>query len=57
MDVAKNGWYSVQAANEAKKALAYWVAPIPTPIDEYFAFWHAMKALYHLYQVVQEELQ
>ncbi len=54
IDVAKYGWHTVQAVNEAKKALAYWVAPIPTPIDEYFAVCHAIKALYHLYQAGQE---
>lgn len=36
------------AANHAKIAVAYLVAPIPTPADEYFAAWHAAKAMYCL---------
>ena len=44
----KWGANTVNAASHAKIAVAYLVAPIPTPADEYFAAWHAAKAMYCL---------
>ena len=55
--VGKNGYHTVQAAREGSKALAYLLAPIPTPIDEYFAFWHTVKGVYHLIMAGKELLR
>ena len=54
VSVAKWGMNSVNAARHGKIAMAYLAAPIPTPIDEYLAVCHAVKAIYHLFMAGEE---
>ena len=57
ISIGKNGYHSIVAANEANKAMAYFFAPIPSLIDEYFAVCHGLNALYHLYLAGKEAVQ
>lgn len=57
ISTAKYGWHTVQAVREGNRALAYLAAPIPSPIDEFFAVGHAVKGAYHLIMAVREALQ
>ena len=57
ISIGKNGYHSVMAANEGKQAMAYLFAPLPSPVDEYLAVCHGLKALYHLYLAGMEVVQ
>lgn len=48
IDVGMTSYHSYQAARSFKKAMAYYIAPIPTIIDEGIAVGYMVKGLYHL---------
>ena len=55
IDFGMTGYHSTQAARAFKKSLSYYVAPIPTIIDEGMAIGYIVKGVYHLVKAFWEE--
>ena len=55
--VGMTSYHSYQAAYSFKKAMAYYLAPIPTIIDEGLAVGYAVKGLYHLCKCFEEVIK
>ena len=53
IDIGMASYHSIQATRSFKKAIAYAVAPIPTPADEGFAIGYALKGVYHLIRSIE----
>ena len=46
------GYHTYQASRSFKKAMTYYIAPIPTAVDEGFAIGYVLKGVYHLFRVI-----
>ena len=52
IDIGMTGYNSYKAASSFKNAIAYFVAPIPSPIDEAFAIGYMLICVYHLFKCI-----
>ena len=55
LDMGMNTFSTVQAARSFNKSLAYFLAPIPTAVDEMLGIRYALKGFYHLAKIIVEE--
>lgn len=55
IDTGVSVYHTVQAARAFKKSSTYFAAPIPTVVDEAFAFGFLVKGLYHSAKAIRRK--
>lgn len=57
IDMGMAGYQTYQATLSFKKALAYFILPIPTTVDEGFAVGYVLKGIYHFVKGLERTIK